>query len=269
MASSFSRLAVPEAINVRSILNDQSLNQEWMEIHGYIQSEVLGGHDVPHSANLGDLRVIYHFVRHLKPRRALEIGTGFGATTLYLGAALKKNAVTSSQAAGTLTTVDVHDVNDWSSRPLAGSGLSRSPREAVRLAGLSEIVVFKVARSYDFLAEAKGRFDFVFLDGSTAAADVYRDLQNINQAIEDDTVVLLHVYFPQGRPLWHGESAITGPWRAVQRFHGEGALLTVLPLGQLPWPTKRGGNITSLALVCRLEEGSWKQASEEIRPPAA
>jgi hypothetical protein len=45
---------------------------------------------------------------------------------------------------------------------------------------------------------------------------------------------------------------IGGPFLAIERFKEEGAPLTVLPLGELPWPTKLGSNTTSLALLLQV-----------------
>ena len=247
----FSHFARLDNLNIRSILDPGRFNSDWIEAHNHIQSVVLAGQNVVHSPNVGDLRAIYQFVRHLKPRRVLEVGTCLGACALYIGTALQQNAAETARDCGALTTIDIRDVNDRTIQPLATSGLTRSPREAVVAAGLGEVVHFVIARSYDFLRETNDRFDFVYLDGSTAAADVYRDLQNINHALDDNAVVLQHAFFPNGRPLWDGEHAVTGPWRAVRRFQSEGAPLAAAPLGQLPWPTKKGSRATSLALLGR------------------
>ena len=64
-------------------------------------------------------------------------------------------------------------------------------------------------------------------------------------------VILLHDYFPGMKPLWSDGTVIPGPYLATERFVKEGINLTVLPLGELPWPTKLGSNVTSLALLLR------------------
>jgi len=118
-------------------------------------------------------------------------------------------------------------------------------------AGLVDKVEFVTLDSPKFLSTTKRRFEFVYLDGSTAAAGVYRDLQNLPNALNSGAVALLHVYFPDGRPLWPGQAAITGPWRAVTRLQAEGAGIAVRPLGELPWPTKGKKRTTSLAVIGR------------------
>ena len=64
-------------------------------------------------------------------------------------------------------------------------------------------------------------------------------------------LILLHDFYPQGRPLYPGGDAIVGPDRALQRVRRECPEVSVLPLGALPWPTKDGSNMTSLALVAK------------------
>ena len=245
----FSRVARLPTIDVRSILDPAGLETAWRATHDHIRSEIFAHQDVPHSPNPGDVRAIYQFIRACKPRHVLEVGTCLGVAALYIATALRQNAAETCSPCGKLTTVDIHDVNDRSTQPLATSGLPRSPRETVIRAGLGEIVEFVAECSFEFLRATSHRFDLVYFDGSTAAADVYRDLQNVNNALRNDAVLLQHAFFPQGRPLWDGERAITGPWRAVRRLQADGAPLAAAPLGELPWPTKNGGCTTSLALL--------------------
>ena len=44
---------------------------------------------------------------------------------------------------------------------------------------------------------------------------------------------------------------IFGPFQALSRIGRENAAIKVCPLGALPWPTKQGSHLTSLALVAR------------------
>jgi hypothetical protein len=63
--------------------------------------------------------------------------------------------------------------------------------------------------------------------------------------------ILLHDFFPGLRPLWPDGKVIDGPQLAVQQLQRAGWPLDVLPLGDLPWPTKLGTSKTSLALLGR------------------
>ncbi len=64
-------------------------------------------------------------------------------------------------------------------------------------------------------------------------------------------MILLHDYHPGERSLWPGQEPIVGPSLAVRRLIAEGAALRAIPLGDLPWRTKLGTHITSLAILSR------------------
>jgi hypothetical protein len=64
-------------------------------------------------------------------------------------------------------------------------------------------------------------------------------------------IIVLHDYFPDGKPLWPDEPPISGPYHALERLMSE-ARLTVLPLGELPWATKGESMMSSLAVVAQL-----------------
>jgi predicted O-methyltransferase YrrM len=201
--------------------------------------------------NPGDRRALYYLARHVRPRRVLEIGTHIGASTVHLAAALRANA-TEQGPAGDLTTVDVLDVNDPRMGVWKAHGSTLAPAEMVDRLGVRDSVHFVVRPSLEFLGEGGSRaFDLIFLDGDHSASTVYRELPAALARTARGGLVLLHDFFPGGQPLWRGEPVIRGPWLAVQRLRREGARFEVLALGELPWPTKLGGSITSLAVVVR------------------
>src|SRR5690606_22642312 len=123
----------------------------------------------------------------------------------------------------------------------------------MRRLGCPERVQFFTEDSLLHLARCRRRFDFIFLDGEHAAGQVYREVPRALALLEAGGVILLHDYFPGGRPLWTNRRVVPGPYQAVERLRAEGAPLKVLPLGALPWPTKLGSHVTSLALLCRDE----------------
>jgi hypothetical protein len=67
-------------------------------------------------------------------------------------------------------------------------------------------------------------------------------------------VILLHDYYPDGKPLFENGSIVMGPYRAIERYRREGAKNKVIPIGELPWPTRREGEkgFSSLALLLRI-----------------
>jgi hypothetical protein len=54
---------------------------------------------------------------------------------------------------------------------------------------------------------------------------------------------------PGLRPLWPDGKVIQGPQLAVQRLQRAGWPIEAQPLGELPWPTKQGTSMTSMALL--------------------
>jgi predicted O-methyltransferase YrrM len=236
-----SALGSLEEAGLRALLADVSAGADWTA-----DLERLGPNAPPDGTggvNPGDRRAIYTLIRKLSPRTVLEIGTHIAASTASIALALQRNGV------GTLTTVDIVDVNDPASGRWRERGAKLRPRDLVKELGCAPFVQFHTAASIDFLDHHQELFDFIFLDGDHQARTVYRELPRALRRLARPGFVLLHDYCPGGQRLWAQEPAILGPWLAVQRLVAEGARLHVMPLGALPWPTKRGGHVTSLALV--------------------
>lgn len=238
-------LARIDVARLSSALADQAAETEWpvvaAEIERFQITSKAGG------VNPGDRRALYYLVRAFRPARVLEIGTHIGASTVHIAAALRANPGED----GSLTTVDILDVNDPVTRPWEGFGSRLAPEEMIARMGLAGLVRFVARPSLAFLSEGGAPFDLIFLDGDHRAATVYRELPAALSRLNPGGLVLLHDYFPAGRPLWPGQPVIAGPWLGVERLRREGASLRVLPLGELPWPTKHGQAVTSLALVTR------------------
>ena len=90
-------------------------------------------------------------------RRGLEIGTSYGFSGLWLGAALQRNG-------GALFTID----NDAAKVAFA--------REAFGRAGLADTVHAVLGAAEEVLPETDGPFDFVFLDAEKKSTRRYFDL---------------------------------------------------------------------------------------------
>lgn len=235
-----------DADRLRTMLSASAADQDWARVEA--EMAALGITASAHGVNPGDRRALYQLVRGLKPVRLLEVGTHIGASTAHLAAALRDNAAAGAPAA-TLTTVDIVDVNDPVQRPWVGYGAAHSPAELMRRLGMAERVRFVAQPSLAFLQQDQASYDFIFLDGDHSAATVYRELPAALARLAPGGFLLLHDYFPEARPLWPGDPVIAGVWLAAERLRAEGARFTVLPLGDLPWPTKLGRNVTSLAAV--------------------
>ncbi|MEM8808694.1 MAG: class I SAM-dependent methyltransferase [Cyanobacteria bacterium P01_G01_bin.38] len=212
---------------------------------------------VPPSArggvNPGDRKALFHLLRALKPAHVLEVGTHVGFSTLHIAAALNANDVSANDAStkARLTTVDILDVNDPVKQPWRAYGLEHSPQGLLDAAGYAGHTQFVTSGSLEFLEQCDERFDFIFLDGSHAAPVVYQEVPKAISALNPGGVILLHDYYTNLEWLWENKNFIPGPCLAIQRLQAEGADLKVVPLGELPWPTKENSNITSLALLVR------------------
>ncbi len=196
-------------------------------------------------------------VQFLQPTNVLEIGTHIGASTLHIAAALHEQL---PDLGSRLTTVDVRDVNFAEVQPWLHYDALYSPKDMLERVGLGDRVRFEVSDSVEFLERSEESYDLIFLDGDHSAAAVYGEIPLAVKRLSQDGVILLHDYFPELEPLWPEDrvgktmnhlAVIPGPFLAVQRLMREDAGVVALPLGELPWPTKLGTNITSLALLVR------------------
>jgi predicted O-methyltransferase YrrM len=190
--------------------------------------------------NPGDRRALYYMVQHLRPSSVLEIGTHVGASTCHLVARMSE---------GSVVTVDRMDVND----PVEGywkqSNLRLSPQQMMERLASQVSVSFVKSDSVDVLENPGQCFDLIFLDGDHSAAMVYTEIPLALKALAKGGLIILHDYFPKNKPLWSNGSCVHGPHLAVKRLQFEGAPIRVFPLGALPWPTKQGSNVTSLAVL--------------------
>ena len=234
---------------LENIFHDQDLDKEWERVANQLARicDIQDGQTV--GVNPGDRRALYYLVQRFRPSSVLEIGTHVGASTCHMVAAMTE---------GSVVTVDRSDVND----PLEGywkkSGLRLSPRQMMERLGCQAAVSFVKSDSIDVLENPGRCFDLIFLDGDHSAATVYKEIPLALKALAKRGLIILHDYFPKNKPLWSNGSCVHGPHLAVKRLQSEGAPIRVFPLGALPWPTKQGSNVTSLAVLA----GSSRSGSE-------
>lgn len=206
--------------------------------------------------NPGDQRLIFHLQEYLNPTTVLEIGTHIGASTTHVAAALKSLPNCGNRK---LFTVDIRDVNCRQTKPWLRFGSEYSPWEMISCLDCSEMVEFITKPSVEFLEYDQMKYDLIFLDGDHSAQAVYQEIPLALERMAEGGCILLHDYFPNLEPLWNANpnspliqsEVITGVFLAVQRLLREGCEFVVHPLGELPWETKLGSNITSLALLSR------------------
>lgn len=240
-------LVAASDVDLERIFRDPRSGAEWPAVAARVAE--LGITSGAAGVNVGDRRALYYLVRYLDPRNVLEIGTHIGASTVHIASALANGSHPDFE----LRTVDISDVNDPDTGQWRRLGSTMAPAAMMRKLRCYERVQFFTEDSLLHLARSRGRFDFIFLDGEHAAGQVYREVPLALDLLADGGAILLHDYFPGGRPLWSGRRAVPGPYQAIERLRAEGAPLKALPLGALPWPTKLGSHVTSLALLCRDE----------------
>jgi len=212
----------------------------------------MGIADESGGVNPGDRRAIFAIVRWLGTTSVLEIGTHIGASTAHIAAALlETSAELGRPGEFDFTTVDILDVNNDRNKPWVRFGSRHSPADLIRRLGCEASVQFVTCSSLEYLAGCTKRFNLVFLDGDHSAHTVYKEIPAALSLLEQEGHLLLHDYFPNLRPLWAGSPIARGPWLATERLRREGVAIRAIPLGALPWPTKRGTTVTSLALVTK------------------
>jgi predicted O-methyltransferase YrrM len=234
--------------DLQQLLSATERAVEWREVEPEL-ARVIGAADLPGGVNPGDRRAIFSLLRSLAPQSVLEIGTHVGASTIHIIAALRLNRLRDPSQNPRLISVDILDVNDPARGPWREHRLPNSPREMAARLGAAGWARFVAQPSLEYLTTSGERFDLIFLDGDHAAKTVYRELPAALRALNPGGAILLHDYFPHLRPLWSDGSVLPGPWLAARRLQKEGACFEVLPLGSLPWPTKLGSDVSSLALV--------------------
>lgn len=239
-----SALKPANTLDPSQIWNDPLIAQDWEKDHAALR-DIMTEEHMNGGVNPGDQRALYYLTRALQPKNFLEVGTHIGASTMFIACALRANGD------GRMTSVDIYDVNDPETANWNYYGAADSPRQALTKAGCEDLVTFSAEGALPFIQRTDQTFDFIFLDGDHKAAAVYKEIAAALKILAPGGVILLHDVFPDGRPLYPDNNIIHGPWQAALRIHKEVPSLKILPLGNLPWPTKQGVNTTSLALAVR------------------
>jgi predicted O-methyltransferase YrrM len=227
------------------IFSDTRIAEAWKADHARISS-IFGDGDYFGGVNPGDRRALYFLIMALSPINVLEVGTHIGASTMYIASALNR-----LNQGGQLTTVDIIDVNHPEQGAWKKVGMPESPANFASKLGSLNRIRFHTGSSLQFMRTTNKHFNFIFLDGDHKAKTVYEELSAALPLLQKGGLILLHDYYPGGKPLFTHCVTISGPFDALKRVQKENPLIEVLPLGELPWPTKQGTNMTSLALVTK------------------
>jgi predicted O-methyltransferase YrrM len=233
-----------DAQALKAILASGEAGKAWLEDAKLIQN-IYGAEDQLGGVNPGDRRALYALVLGLKPKTVLEVGTHIGASTVHLAKALSR------LGEGKVITADILDVNHPEDGSWKKIGMRKPPVEYLNDLNCAQFVTFQTGPCQDFMASTQERFDLIFLDGDHRAKAVYQEVSAALPLLNEGGVILLHDYYPEGKVLYSGQEPICGPYLAMKRIMRENRRIDVLPLGALPWPTKAGGNITTLAMVVK------------------
>jgi predicted O-methyltransferase YrrM len=238
-------LRAVDTLPLADIFGNEDIAVAWEKDHGVIKN-LYGDEDRMEGVNPGDRRALYYLIMILKPQNVLEVGTHIGASTLHIARALKR-----LNQSGRITSVDIINVNDPEKGAWKQLGLAKSPRDVARQLECLDYIDFYTGACLNLMRTTSQRYDFIFLDGEHGARAVYQEVGAALSLLNPDGVILLHDYYPGAKPLYPDNATIGGPFRALERIRKENPSIGVLPLGNLPWPTKQGKNVTTLALVTR------------------
>jgi len=133
-------------------------------------------------------QLLYGLVRALRPGCILEMGTGYGYSTIHLAAGCRDNG------GGRVHTVEIVPQRQ------------EQARLNVAEAGLAEWVTYHNAPPPD------RQYDLVLLDAGHTAEEVRQYLEFVATRIAPDTLVLVH----DGCWLNHTRFAAAGQWTAIE-----------------------------------------------------
>ncbi|KWV59456.1 hypothetical protein AS156_30945 [Bradyrhizobium macuxiense] len=230
---------------IDAAFHDQAITEAWRRDLAQISS-VMPYEDIYGGVCPGERRAIYHLIAFFKPHRLLEIGTHIGASTLMIAQSLASHCAPNSQ----LITGDILDVNDPQQGAFNTLG-TPAPVDGLRRLGLQDRVRFEVKPALQLMAGLNQKMDLIFLDGDHSAKAVYEELSAALDLLAPNGVILLHDFYPDGKPIYPKGMIVPGPFLAAKRVQSEAPNLNVMPLGALPWETKQGVQRTSLALVAK------------------
>lgn len=237
-------------IDLEQILSSTEIATAWSAVAPELEAFEIP--DGTGGVNPGDRRAIFYLISHFKPCSVLEVGSHIGASSVHIAVGLHRSQK-QDQRNRSLTSVDITDVNDPVAKPWLAYGTKYSPAELIESVGCNYFVKFVTKPSLPYMKECRQEYDFIFLDGDHGAKTVYQEIPAALEILKPGGLILLHDFFPGLKPLWSNGAVEMGPVLATERLKSEGAPLKVLPLGELPWPTKLGTNITSLAILTRAE----------------
>lgn len=220
------------------------LRADYLDLWGRIAAQC--GSVRRNSTPQDDCMILYTVARAVAARRALEIGTHLGYSTLHLAAGLAGNG-----GDGRLTSVDRYDVNDEAAAPWRAYGEDISGADRLRRLGLDKAVEYVVSPSAEYLQNCRETFDLIFIDGDHSEVGAYFDILYALSRLADDGIILLHDFHdPDDPDLAHSHGQFGVFW-ALHRLQRHIPDLTVVRLKDVVAPTTTGNAPTSIAVLTR------------------
>jgi predicted O-methyltransferase YrrM len=130
-----------------------------------------------------DRMCIYGLIFATQPKRVLEIGRARGGSTLLIASALRH------VPGSTFVSIDPNSMDEHSISPVLERKLSDK---------VTFIHGFSPQENGRALAAAKGKFDFVFIDGNHYYEACLADIHGVVPYLADDAVILFHDAFFAG-----------------------------------------------------------------------
>ena len=233
-------------LNLDEIFNSENIQEKYNK--DKILLDNLQIPDMSGGVNPGDRKAIYFLIKFFKPKKILEFGTHLGSSSSSIALAMKDNYKEDQF----FLTVDIKDVNNPLEKHWIKYKSKNSALENIKILGLENYVKFFVCDSITFLKNQTQKFDFIFLDGSHRARDVYNEIHLSLNLFNKNGIILLHDYFPEGKKIWQDKDALLGPYMGVKKVIQINKNIDICPLGKLPWKTKLGTNFTTLALLKKI-----------------
>lgn len=165
---------------------------------------LVGFWNIPTHMTRAELSSLYELALSCATGAAvLEIGSYYGASSCYLGAALK-------QINGRLICVDT-----WSNETMPEGTRDTYEIFMKNLAPLNSIVSVRRKRSEDLLTtDLPDKLDMVFIDGDHSYLSVKRDVNIVMPLIAEEGILAFHdIKWFQGVTRVVGELLSTGFWR--------------------------------------------------------
>ena len=138
----------------------------------------------PVSIGRVEAHFLFNLTTLLKPQITVEIGTGFGYSSMWIAAGILAAKVDNPQ----LFTIDDHSEGE-----LSYDGL-RFARNAYAQLGLAHLIKFVHGRSPEIIPEIFGNkfIDLAFIDGNHRGMQPYFDYKGISNFTRDNSVIIWH-----------------------------------------------------------------------------